>query len=470
MAAIPADLAAQLRQIVGETGWVEDESDLAPYLEERRGTYTSQAQMMLRPANTAELADLVKACAAAGVAMVPQGGNTGLVGGSVTGGGEVLINLGRMNRIRSVDAANSTMTVDAGCILADVQDAAAQADRLFPLSLGAEGSCQIGGVLSTNAGGTGVLRYGPARDLVLGLEVVLADGQVWDGLGGLRKDNTGYDLKNIFIGAEGTLGFISAATLRLFPRPRDTATSLCAVPTMTAAVHLLGLLNAAAGETLSGMEIMNAHSVEFAVRHVPGLKQPLKGGFPWFVLAELTSAREVGGLQAVLEAMLATAHETALVSDATVASNEQQRANLWALREAMPEGQKGEGGSIKHDISVPISRLAEFTAAADEAVELALPGIRPVTFGHIGDGNLHYNLTQPEGTDADFFMAEAPRLNTIVHDLVANMDGSISAEHGVGILKRDEIARRKSAVEMDLMRALKTALDPKGLMNPGKVV
>ena len=426
----------------------------------------------MRPASTEEVAAIIRVCAETGTPVVPQGGNTGLVGGSAPdpGGGEILLNLSRMNRIRQVDAANDTITVEAGCVLATVQAAAAGVDRLFPLSLGAEGSCQIGGNLSTNAGGTAVLRYGNMRQLTLGLEVVLPNGDVWDGLRGLRKDNSGYDLKQIFVGAEGTLGIITAAVLRLFPRPREVVTALAAVRDPAAAVALLGRARAAVGEAVTACELMPRIGVDMAVRHVPNTVDPLSGRLEHYLLVELSSAREGSTLRAGLETLLADAMESGDVLDATIAANEAQAQGLWRLREAIPEALPSEGGSIKHDVAVPVSRVAAFLDEATARVVAALPGVRPVAFGHIGDGNIHFNLSQPEGTDTDSFLGEWERMNRIVHDVVQQMGGSFSAEHGIGRLKRGEMQRYKSAVEIDIMRKLKSALDPDGLMNPDKVL
>jgi FAD/FMN-containing dehydrogenase len=400
------------------------------------------------------------------VGVVPQGGNTGLVGAQIPrpGAGEVLIGLGRMNRVRAVDPVDNTVTVEAGCTLAAVQAAAAAVDRLFPLSLAAEGSCQIGGNLSTNAGGIHVLRYGNTRDLVLGLEVVTADGAVWDGLRALRKDNTGYDLKQLFVGAEGTLGIITAAVLKLFPRHRQVETVFAAVPDVDAAVALLGAVRAATDDGVLAFELIPRRALEFVTRHVPGTTDPLPRPSGWYVLFDLTVAR------ATAEQALAGAVEAGLITDAALAASAAQAAALWRLREAISESQKPEGASIKHDISVPVSRIPAFMHQALAAVERLVPGIRPVPFGHVGDGNLHFNLSQPPGADGRAFLARAEEIHLAVHDIVHALGGSISAEHGIGVAKREEIRRYKSEVEIALMRAVKQALDPKGIMNPGKGV
>jgi len=469
---VPAEALAHIKEAVGAKGWTDDPEIMAPHLLDMRGLYQGRSPLLVRPKSTEEVAAVLAVCDQFGVPVVPQGGNTSLVGASVpdTEGGEILINLGRMNRVRDLDPLNDTITVEAGCVLADIQQAAADADRLFPLSLGAESSCQIGGNLSTNAGGTGVLRYGNARALALGLEVVLPDGRVWDGLRGLRKDNTGYDLKQLFIGAEGTLGIITAAVLRLFPRPREVETALAAVTGPAAAVELLARARAALGDVVTGIELMPRIGVEMAVAHIPDTTVPLPGDHDWYVLLEISATHASGRLRDGLEAVLAEAHEAGLVTDAVVATSEGQRREIWRLREAVPLSQRYEGGSIKHDVSVPVSRVADFIAEAAAAVTAAMPGIRPVVFGHIGDGNMHFNFSQPEGMDTEAFLAEWQRINRIVHDIVAAKGGSISAEHGIGRLKRGELVHYRSPVELDLMRAVKSALDPKGIMNPGKVL
>jgi FAD/FMN-containing dehydrogenase len=423
------------------------------------------------PGSTEEVAAVVRACVAAGVAVVPQGGNTGLCGGATPTRGEVVVSLRRMNRIRAIDADNNSITVEAGCTLHAVQEAAREADRLFPLSLAAEGSATIGGNLSTNAGGVQVLRYGNARELTLGLEVVLADGRIWNGLRALRKDNTGYDLKHLFIGAEGTLGLITAATLKLFPRPRTHATAWVAVPDPASAVRLLGRLRDAAGDNVTAFEIVGRPALELVLRHIPNARDPLLGKPAWQVLIELGGSSDMGGdLSATLERALEAAAEDGIVNDAVLAASEAQTAALWALRENVSEAQKIEGISIKHDIAVPVSRIAEFIARADAALRAAFPEVRIICFGHIGDGNLHYNQSRSDAQSNDEFIAQTGAVNRIVHDLVHGLGGSISAEHGLGQLKREEVLRYKSQTEMDLMRAVKQALDPRGLMNPGKLL
>jgi len=461
-------LIPELRRLLGEGHVLTAAEDLAPFCTDWRGRYSGKALCVALPGNTEEVAAVVRACVAVGVAIVPQGGNTGLCGGATPVGGEVVVNLRRLNRIRAIDADNNSITVEAGCTLHAVQEAAKAADRLFPLSLAAEGSATLGGNLSTNAGGVQVLRYGNARELTLGLEVVLADGRVWDGLRALRKDNTGYDLKHLFIGAEGTLGLITAATLRLFPRPRTHATAWVAVPDPAAAVRLLGRLRDAAGDNVTAFEIVGRPALELVLRHIPAARDPLAGKSEWQLLIELSGAGN--DLAATLEQALHDAAAEGLVGDAVLAASEAQTAALWALRENVSEAQKIEGVSIKHDIAVPVSRIAEFIASADAALRAVFPGVRIVCFGHIGDGNLHYNQSRPDAQSNEGFIAQTGAVNRIVHDLVHELGGSISAEHGLGQLKREEVLRYKSGTEMDMMRAVKQALDPRGLMNPGKLL
>ena len=464
-------LIDRLVTIVGRDNVLTNASDMDPFLGDWRGRYHGAARCVVRPANAAEVAALVRVCAEAGAPIVPQGGNTSHCGASIpdTSGSAVLISLSRMNAIRAIDAANNTITVEAGCVLQTVQEAAFEADRLFPLSLAAEGSCQIGGNLSTNAGGVHVLRYGNTRELTLGLEVVLPNGDVWDGLRGLRKDNTGYDLKQLFIGAEGTLGIITAAVLKLFPLPRATATAWLAIDSVRGAVALLGDLQVAFGATLTACELVSDVALGLVVKHIPGAQPPLAES-PWYLLVELAGGGSDHELVAAFEAFLERAFENGTIGDAVIAQSGEQAARLWALRESISEAQKIDGVSVKHDIALPISRLPDFVEAADAALTAAYPGIRIVTFGHVGDGNLHYNPSMPLAADNAGFLKHEREVHARVHDLVHQFGGSISAEHGIGQLKRDELVRYKSSVEIELMRSIKRTLDPQGLMNPGKVL
>ena len=470
-APFPAPLVDALRAIVGDRGLVTGEADLAPFTVDWRGQFRGRAALLVRPASTAELSKVVALLAEAGVAIVPQAGNTSLCGASVpdASGTQVVVNVSRMNRVRAIDLDNDTITVEAGCILADLQRVAAENGRFFPLSLAAEGSCEVGGNISTNAGGTQVLRYGNMREQVLGLEVVLPDGRVWDGLRGLRKDNTGYDLKHLFIGAEGTLGIVTAAVLKLYPMPRAIATALVAVPDPEASVALLGRLRAACGERLTGFELIGRYCLDLVFRHIPNRRDPFAQPYPWYVLVELFDAAEGRGLSEILETALGAAIEEGLVTDAVLAASEAQRLDLWALREDVSDAQKAEGVSVKHDVSVPVSSMARLIAEASAALEAAFPGIRTVAFGHVGDGNLHFNAFPPPGDGRDV-AAWTPEVNRVVYGVVQALSGSISAEHGIGALKIDELPRYKAALELDLMRAIKRTLDPRGLMNPGKVL
>jgi FAD/FMN-containing dehydrogenase len=467
-----AVFVAQLRALVGDAGLLTEPADKAPYLTDWRGRYRGEAEAVVRPASTAQVAAVVAACAQAGVAVVPQGGNTGLCGGSVPASGrrQIVLSLARMNRVRELDAANNTLTVEAGCVLATIQEAARDADRLFPLSLGAEGSCQIGGNLSTNAGGEAVLRYGNTRDLVLGLEVVLPDGRVWDGLRGLRKDNTGYDLKQLFVGAEGTLGIITAAVLKLFTRPTATATAFLGVDDPDTAVALLATLRSAVGDRLTGFELMSRVCLELVLKRIPDTADPLANAHPWYVLVELSDSGESAELAERLTGALESSMRRGQVRDAVLAQSEAQGHALWRLRDGMAEAQKEEGISIKHDVSVPVSKMARFIDEASRALKAAFPGVRIVAFGHIGDGNVHYNVSMADpGQNAAFIQDSAP-VNHVVYEVVAALGGSISAEHGIGQLKREEITRYKAPLELELMRAIKRTLDPDNLMNPGKVI
>ena len=445
-----------LRQIVGTSHVLTAPEDTKPYFTDWRRQYSARAECVVRPASTDEVARVVALCAREGVAVVPQGGNTGLVGGSVPTGArrEIVLALGRMNRVRALDALNDTVTVEAGCVLADVQRAADAAGRLFPLSLAAEGSCQIGGNLSTNAGGVNVLRYGSAREQVLGLEVVLPDGRVWDGLRGLRKDNTGYDLKQLFLGAEGTLGVITAAVLRLHPKPSAIATAWIALERPGEAIELLAALHERLGERISAFELVSRSCLEAVLAHVPGARDPLPRPHPWYVLAEFADSSAPAELAERVAQALGE-------REAALAQSVEQARALWRIRESIPEAQFT---NVKHDVSVPVSRSAELIERATDALKNQYPDARVFAFGHVGDGNIHLNIG-PER-----LVAERAAVNRIVYDVVAALGGSISAEHGLGQLKREEIHSHKPALELELMRTLKRALDPKGLMNPGKVL
>lgn len=464
-------LLSSLRSAVGAAN-VLTEGDLSAWELDWRKRFRGRALAVVRPGSTAEVAAVVKACAAHGTAIVPQGGNTGLVGGSVPddSGSQVVLNLSRMQRVREIDTANMTMTVEAGCVLQAVQAAAAAQDLLFPLSLAAQGSCTIGGNLATNAGGTQVLRYGNARELCLGVEVVTASGEIWNGLTGLRKDNTGYDLRDLFVGSEGTLGVITAATLKLHPQPAAITTALAALPSLADAVGLLQRAQGWLGPGLTGFEVMNGFSLELVRAHFPQLAQPLAGA-TWTVLLEQSDSESEAHARERLEGLLEEALEAGQITDAVVAENRRQSQSLWHLRESIPLAQSQEGLNVKHDISLPVSRIPAFVEATDAALQAGWPGIRMVCFGHLGDGNLHYNVQAPAGVDADEFLnRHEDGINTCVYDAVEANSGSISAEHGIGLLKRDELARRKAPAALSMMRAVKQALDPAGVMNPGRML
>ncbi|WDZ97463.1 FAD-binding oxidoreductase [Herbaspirillum sp. WKF16] len=460
------------RTAIGAAHVLTEAGDTAGYLTDQRGRYTGRAVAVLRPADTGETATIVKLCAQYRVPLVPQGGNTGLVLGSVPDqqGNAAVLSLRRMNRIRAVDPVNNTMTVDAGCILQHIQQAAAAADRLFPLSLAAEGSCTIGGNLSTNAGGTGVLRYGNTRELCLGLEVVTAQGEVMSSLKGLRKDNTGYDLRDLFIGAEGTLGVITGAVLKLFPQPRAQVTALAALDSPAQALQLLNRAQARCGPALTGFELMSDFCLQLVCKHFADQRLPFAARHAQYVLLELSDSESEAHARTIFEDVIGDALEHGIIDDAVIASSIAQSKSLWQLRENISMAQAHEGKNIKHDISVPISRIAEFIEVTDRLVQQAAPSCRMVTFGHLGDGNLHYNVSPPEGVADAEFLGRQHAINQVVYDSVDRFGGSISAEHGLGALKREEITRYKSPVELGLMRAIKQALDPHNLMNPGKVI
>ena len=455
---------AELKTALGPSGWTEDPAEIAPWLTEWRNRWRGHTPLMLKPGSTAEVSQAVTICARHGVAIVPQGGDTGLVGGQIPYG-EVLLSTRRLRAVRDVTPLDDAMTVEAGVTLLEAQQAAAASRRFFPLSLAAEGTATIGGVISTNAGGTAVLRYGMMRDLVLGVEAVMPDGQVFNGLKRLRKDNTGYDLKQLLIGAEGTLGVVTAATLKLFPVMRSRATAVVGLETAHAAIQLLAIAKAETGGGVEAFELMKRIGVEFAIRHVPGVREPLETIQPWYVLIELTSG-EPGAAEAGMERILASAFEDGLIVDAAIAQNETQGRDFWKLREEQSAAQKPEGGGWKHDVSVPVSRIADFLDEATAAVERCEPGARVSAFGHVGDGNMHYDILCPPGGDLKAFLGRWEEGSKVVHDVVARYDGSISAEHGLGRLKTEEARRYKSPLEIETMRAIRQAIDPKRIMNP----
>jgi FAD/FMN-containing dehydrogenase len=466
------DFLGRCRGIVGASWVLSLESEMAPYLTDWRGRFTGRARAVLLPANAEQVAQLVAACAAARVPIVPQGGRTGLVLGSVpdASGTAVVLSLRRMNRILEIDTTNRTITVEAGAILQQIQDAAARAGLLFPLSLAAEGSCTIGGNLSTNAGGTAVLRYGNTRDLCLGLQVVTPAGEIWDGLRGLRKDNTGYALRDLFIGAEGTLGVITAAVLKLYPQPKASTTALVAMDSPERALSLLSLMQDQCGSSLTAYELMSDFCLRLVSEHFPHLPRPFARSHAQYALLEVSSSESEEHALKLLEGAIEAALEGGLADDAVVATSLAQSSGLWQLREHIPLAQASAGKNIKHDVSLPISQIAAFIAATDAELAHAFPGCQVVCFGHLGDGNLHYNVAPSDGVSHDAFLGNQPAVNRIVHDSVARFEGSISAEHGIGALKREDLQRYKDSVELNMMRAIKGALDPLGIMNPGKIL
>ena len=466
---IPQAVLGRLKDAAGPKGFSEDAAEIAPHLEEWRSKYKGVSPLLLKPGSTADVSAILRICHDTGTPIVPQGGNTGLVGGQIPRHGEVLLSTKRLNRIRALDKSGMTLAVEAGVTLAQVQVAAAEASFLFPLSLASEGSCTIGGNIATNAGGTHVLRYGMTRALVLGLEVVQANGTVLDMMRVLHKDNSGYDLKQMFIGSEGTLGVVTAATLRLFPKPDVTVTAFAAVPTPTAALALLGAMQARTGGMLSAFELIPRIALDFVLRHVTGTRDPLAAPSPWYVLMEATGGRDAN-LAGSFENALAEAIDAGTVSDAVVAKSHAEAASLWKLRESISESQKREGSSIKHDISVPVAAIPDFLAKATPAVLALVPGARAVSFGHLGDGNLHFNFNSPQPGDDPAFLAQWDEVQRTVHDIVKEFGGSISAEHGIGAMKVAALPRYKSHEELDAMRALKAAFDPKNILNPGKLI
>lgn len=469
-----SNVIRELQDIVGPAGYLESPGDLAPFLTEWRGLYRGVADLVLLPASVEEASAILGLCYQRGIGVVPQGGNTGLVGGAVACSTperpQVVVSARRMAAIRDLDPDNYTITAEAGCVLASLQSAAAEADRFFPLSLASEGSCQLGGNLSTNAGGTNVLRFGTARELVLGLEVVLPDGRVFDGLRALRKDNSGYDLKQLFIGAEGTLGFITAATCKLYPRPRGIATALVAVPDPQAAIACHSRARLALGDELIAFELISRMALSFVLQYLPAARDPLAQPAQWYVLLEIATARDQASAEEELDTFLADCLESGLILDGVVARSGTQRDDLWALRHNISDAQKIGGASVKNDISVPVSRVGAFIREAEKRVCTLLPGVRVLAFGHVGDGNIHFNLTQPEGMPPAEFLGMWANLCGEVNSIAVRLGGSFSAEHGIGLLKAPELRRLRSAVELDLMHTIKRALDPNSIMNPGKIL
>jgi FAD/FMN-containing dehydrogenase len=465
-------LLGRFAAIVGERHALRDTADIEPYVKERRGLYPGRSALVLRPDSVEEVCRILKLATETRTAIVPQGGNTGLVGGQVPdrSGREIVLSLSRLNRIREIDPLSNTVTAEAGVILENLHRAAEEADRLFPLSLASQGSAQIGGNLSSNAGGTGVLAYGNARELCLGVEVVLPTGELFTDLRKLKKDNTGYDLKNLFIGAEGTLGVITAAVLKLFPKPKGREVAWVGMASPQAALALFGLACDRAGNGLTAFELIAETPLDFAEKHMPGTVRPLADRWPWYALMEISSGRSAEDARGLAEDILSAGLETGLVGDAVIAANLAQAAAFWAIREALSDAQRPEGASIKHDISVPVASIPEFIERAGKAVVEVSPGARVVCFGHMGDGNLHYNISQPAGGDPKTFLALYRTMNKTVHDVVRSLNGSISAEHGIGQLKRDELLATAPPVAIDLMRRVKGVLDPAGIMNPGKVI
>jgi len=468
VARLSPDHLAAFIAIVGESHALSEAQDIAPYLVEERGLYHGASPLVLLPGTREEVAAICALAHRERIALVPQGGNTGLVGGQVAFKGEVVLSLRRLNAIRDIDSASATMDVEAGVILQNAQAAAAAQNLLLPLSLAAEGSCTIGGTIATNAGGTAALAYGVMRDLVMGLEVVLADGRILHGLSRLKKDNTGYDLKNLFIGAEGTLGVITAATLKLVPLPSLFETAYIALDSPDAALRLLDLARHRAMASLTSFELISQSAHDMAIKHGGDLRAPLAGTALWYVLMELSATQ--GDLRATIETLLNDALAQGWIVDAALAESQAQRALFWRLRESISPVQKREGGSIKHDVSVPVAQVPNFLAEAGAAARALVPGCRPCAFGHLGDGNIHFNISQPVGADKDSFLALWPQMNAAVHEVVMRLGGSISAEHGIGVLKRDLLTSVKDPVALDVMRTLKRMLDPHNILNPGKVL
>lgn len=466
---LSSELIEQFRSIIGSNNTVTNQNDIAPHLIENRGLYQGSSPLLLKPGSTAEVSAILKLANEHKISVVPQGGNTGLVGAQVPNG-DIIISLTRMNKIREVDVLGSVMVVEAGTILANAQAAAAEHDLLFPLSLGSEGTCQIGGNLSSNAGGTAVLAYGNSRELCMGLEVVLPSGEIWNGLRRLKKDNTGYDLRDLFIGAEGTLGIITAAVLKLFPQPIGREVMYIGVDSASDALELFNIARKLCGPSLTGFELMPRFGVEITVKHVDGCRDPLDDPYPWYVLAEISSGQSEQSARDLAEVFFIEGNEKGFAKDGAMAKSGGQKQAFWKMRESMSGAQKPEGGSIKHDVSVPIAKIPEFLAIASEKVSEYMPNIRICAFGHMGDGNIHYNISQPINADKSEFLSHWKAMNEIVHGIVLQMNGSISAEHGIGQLKRDELATIKEPIEIELMQGIKRTFDPNGIMNPGKIL
>ena len=461
----------KLKNTLGPKGWIEDKEIIEPYLLEERGLFRGESSLLLKPQNTEEVSKILKLCNKYNIKIVPQGGRTGLCGGTIPSenGQEIILSLERMNKIKNLNEANFTITVEAGCILNNIQNIADEKNFLFPLSLASEGSCTIGGNLSTNAGGINVLRYGMARDLVLGIEVVLANGEIWSNLTSLRKDNRGYDLKQLFIGSEGTLGIITSAVLKLFPAPRNIETALFAIPNTDAAIELLGLARNASADLLNAYELVSRIGMEMVIKHIPGAKEPIKDKYEWYVLIEFSSSSK-NNLRQQMEDLFELALNKKIVLDGVIAESTQQRKDLWVLRDGLNEAQKPEGGSIKHDISVPINNVSKFIDSASKCVKKFIPSSRVVAFGHIGDGNIHFNISQPLKQDKNEFLNKWNDVNKLVFDIVESLNGSFSAEHGIGKLKRKELQTYNPKIEIDLMKSIKSTFDPNNILNPGKVL
>ena len=463
-----------LKNIVGDKGYTENESDIASHVSEPRGKFSGKTKIVLFPDNTEKVSLVLKYCHDHDIKIVPQGGITGLVGGSIpdASDNEIVVSLKKLNRVREKDIHNQTMTLESGILLAEAHEIADSMNAEFPMHIASEGSAMIGGNVSSNAGGINVLRYGNMRDFVLGLEVVLPNGDIWDGLSGLRKDNTGYDLKQLFIGAEGTLGIITAATLKIYPKNHQRNTAFVAIENPAAAIELLTLARDISGDSLIAFEIIPRIGLEFTARHMPDCRDPLDDAYEWYIVMECATSmdEELLNLERVMETILENAFEKELILDGVVPKNVGEARALWNLREFMSEAQKHEGGSIKHDVSVPVSKIPEFLELATKAVQNAVPGIRPVPFGHIGDGNIHFNLSQPVEMDKQEYLSKWENINRTVHTIVTDLGGSISAEHGIGILKTDDLEHFKSPTEMDMMKKIKSAIDPKNIMNPGRII